>query len=174
MYERCRRCRRALKNPESRKIGFGKVCARKAGVTGLDPENVEASAGEVVLVPQLTEPFTGDIHLSRHKDGTALTGDLPHTVIWHSPTGFEFGYGGSGPADLALNILNAFVPPGHDILDPVECYKGVCSATAARLHQDFKFAFIAGVDKNIGATIKADTIRAWLNERGANFGAWPA
>jgi hypothetical protein len=30
--------------------------------------------------------------------------DLPH-VKRHSPTGFEWGYSGSGPADLALSIL---------------------------------------------------------------------
>lgn len=29
-------------------------------------------------------------------------------VVWHSPTGFEYGYGGSGPADLALSILADF------------------------------------------------------------------
>ena len=29
---------------------------------------------------------------------------LPH-ILRHSPTGFEFGYGGSGPADLAFSIL---------------------------------------------------------------------
>jgi len=26
-------------------------------------------------------------------------------IVEHSPTGFQWGYGGSGPADLALSIL---------------------------------------------------------------------
>ena len=30
---------------------------------------------------------------------------FPQRVVYHSPTGFEWGYGGSGPSDLALNIL---------------------------------------------------------------------
>ena len=30
---------------------------------------------------------------------------LRHRIVYHSPTGFEWGYAGSGPADLALNIL---------------------------------------------------------------------
>jgi hypothetical protein len=30
---------------------------------------------------------------------------LEHRVRYHSPDGFEWGYGGSGPAELALNIL---------------------------------------------------------------------
>ena len=33
---------------------------------------------------------------------------LPHRVR-HSPDGFEWGYGGSGPADLALSILWDFL-----------------------------------------------------------------
>jgi hypothetical protein len=160
LYYKCRRCKRALSNPQAMKIGFGKVCAKKAGVTGLDPENVEASAGEVVLVPQVSQPFDRDVHVHRHKNGEALS-NVPHTVIWHSPTGFEFGYGGSGPADLALNILNAFVPPGTDGEEPVECYKSVCSGTAARLHQQFKSDYIAMMPKT-GGVILASQIKGWL------------
>lgn len=29
-------------------------------------------------------------------------------VVYHSPTGLEWGYGGSGPADMALTILSHF------------------------------------------------------------------
>ena len=48
--------------------------------------------------------------------------------LWsHSPTGFEFGYGGSGPAQLALAIL-------------ADC----CGDEAAvAYHQPFKWAVIA-------------------------------
>lgn len=45
----------------------------------------------------------------------------------HSPTGFEWGYGGSGPAQLALAIL-------ADCLD---------EDVAQKLHQQFKFKVIA-------------------------------
>src|SRR6266436_5928682 len=38
------------------------------------------------------------------------TRQLRH-IPYHSPDGFEWGYGGSGPADLALNILGLFVAP---------------------------------------------------------------
>jgi len=31
--------------------------------------------------------------------------EFPQQIVEHSPTGYEWGYGGSGPADLALNIL---------------------------------------------------------------------
>jgi hypothetical protein len=49
--------------------------------------------------------------------------------IWnHSPTGFEWGYGGSGPAQLSLALL---VDALHD------------EEMAARLHQDFKWEVIS-------------------------------
>jgi hypothetical protein len=37
--------------------------------------------------------------------GVTVNGQALHHVAVHSPTGFEWGYGGSGPADLALSIL---------------------------------------------------------------------
>lgn len=45
----------------------------------------------------------------------------------HSPTGFNFGYGGSGPADLALNICLMFCNQGRD---------------AYRIYQEFKRTFL--------------------------------
>jgi len=50
--------------------------------------------------------------------------------LWnHSPTGFEFGYGGSGPAQLALAIL-------------ADC----CGdELAVQYHQAFKWAVIARI-----------------------------
>jgi Family of unknown function (DUF6166) len=46
----------------------------------------------------------------------------------HSPTGFEWGYSGSGPAQLSLAIL-------ADVLRDTERAEG--------LYQDFKFAVVA-------------------------------
>lgn len=46
----------------------------------------------------------------------------------HSPDGFEWGYGGSGPAQLALAILSHHLG-GHD--------------AALLLHQPFKWAVVA-------------------------------
>jgi len=45
----------------------------------------------------------------QHDDGMeCLIRPLKH-YIRHSPTGFEWGYAGSGPADLALSILWNFL-----------------------------------------------------------------
>lgn len=64
----------------------------------------------------------------------------------HSPDGFEWSYGGSGPAQLALAIL-------ADATD---------DATAVRLYQLFKWAEVACLDKDAAWIIKADHVRRWV------------
>jgi hypothetical protein len=57
----------------------------------------------------------------------------PRLDLWnHSPTGFEWGYGGSGPAQLALAIL-------ADHLDDDD--------EAVRLYQEFKREVVAKFDR---------------------------
>ena len=61
-------------------------------------------------------------------DGRALSPARSQQVWNHSPDGFECGYGGSGPAQLALAIL---------------LEAGLSDERAVRLHQAFKWEFIA-------------------------------
>jgi hypothetical protein len=68
-------------------------------------------------------------------------------VCKHSPDGFEWGYGGSGPADLALSILADCL--GQD--------------RANRLYQDFKWAFVAKFQYE-GWRITSDVIENWAAE----------
>ncbi|MBU6410480.1 MAG: hypothetical protein KGR98_08840 [Verrucomicrobia bacterium] len=63
-------------------------------------------------------------------DGHALDPRLD--LYNHSPDGFEWGYGGSGPAQLALALL-------ADHLGDVE--------KALALYQDFKFSVVAGLSR---------------------------
>jgi len=35
--------------------------------------------------------------------------NVPHLAIMYSPTGYSWGYSGSGPQDLSLNILELFL-----------------------------------------------------------------
>ena len=82
------------------------------------------------------QPEGNAILVLRTEDGgvNAYTGEikkpgkfepLPHVEV-HSPTGFEYGYAGSGPADLALSICCYFVPARY----------------AHAYYQDFKRDFI--------------------------------
>ena len=67
----------------------------------------------------------------------------------HSPTGFEWGYGGSGPAQLALALL-------ADATD---------SATLALDHyQDYKVAVVSQLPRQ-GWTLTQDQILDWLADR---------
>lgn len=83
-------------------------------------------------------------------------------VIYHSPTGLEWGYGGSGPADLALSILADYFGerPTRRALELGE-------PRAWKLHQAFKWRFIATAERE-GFRIKAQQIADWLWEREAN------
>lgn len=68
----------------------------------------------------------------------------------HSPTGFNWGYGGSGPAQLALAMLAEVA--GDQV--------------AERWYQEFKFARIAGIIDSNWRITDAE-IMAWLKERDA-------
>jgi hypothetical protein len=68
----------------------------------------------------------------------------PRFDLWnHSPTGFEWGYGGSGPAQLALALL------ADHLSDDDE---------AVKLHQDFKRTLVASLPYR-GWTLGSERIR---------------
>ena len=94
---------------------------------------------------------------------------LRHTIRYHSPDGFEFGYGGSGPSDLSLNILADYAG-----------WEGAWSWRSGqtpeeaglpdwlwRLHNPFKFTFLA--NDRTGFEVTRDQITAWLREQGIEF-----
>lgn len=70
-----------------------------------------------------------------YQDGVA--GPLHH-VKHHSPTGFECGYHGSGPADLALSILCDAV---NEMPTPDDIYQG--KFRAAPYYQRFKRSVVS-------------------------------
>ena len=82
------------------------------------------------------------------------TQSLKH-IVRHSPTGMEWGYGGSGPSDTALSIL-------------VDHFGGWLAGEpfqkAAAAYQDFKFKFIAPAPHE-GFEITTEQIDAWLEGR---------
>lgn len=67
------------------------------------------------------------------RDGDSHVLRLRFDLSNHSPTGFEWGYGGSGPAQLALAILADAL--GDD-------------NAALRLHQRFKFKVIGALKRD--------------------------
>ncbi|MHB1826781.1 MAG: DUF6166 domain-containing protein [Steroidobacteraceae bacterium] len=116
------------------------------------------------MTMQMIDERQGDVRVWREADG-ALQASVAH-LAHHSPSGFECGYGGSGPADLALSILAAFVPARAD--GPTErLYKGArCSRFAWMHHQRFKWDLIATLPKE-GGVLSAADIREWIAAREA-------
>ena len=83
------------------------------------------------------------VRLWRDGDGAARM-TCPHAVR-HSPSGPEWGYGGSGPADCARSVLLALAD----------------EATADAHYQAFKADVISRVPED-GAVISRATVAAWL------------
>lgn len=123
---------------------------------------------------------------------TLLTDIKTNVAFSCSPAadGYAFGYSGSGPATLALNILNQFVPPGtdgytpivfkHSPLQTVSVHaKNQASKTAVALAGDFEKEFLAKHPQpgllqsdplafaKAGITLKISgtTIQKWIAER---------
>jgi hypothetical protein len=131
-------------------------------------------------------PFSQDVRVWRERQGPedqfgVVRVNVARTCILHSPDGFECGYGGSGPAELALNILNAFVPPRRGPVlswseaqrddDPLTAKCGIASRFALTHHQEFKREFIATMDRE-GGYLRAEHIRAWIAQRAHPAAEW--
>jgi len=96
-----------------------------------------------------TNTGAGPQPVIRHStNGDTVLDPKPSQKAWnHSPDGFQWGYEGSGPAQLALAIL-------LDITSDKE--------RSVRLHQEFKRDKIATLDNNFVLTV--NEIDAWLAE----------
>jgi hypothetical protein len=97
--------------------------------------------GTIIGVYATREVFINGVELL-HKDSLRLMN--------HSPTGFAWGYGGSGPVQLALAILLKFVN----------------ESTARSLHQDFRREVIAQLDGKQPFCLLVKRVRAWLGSKG--------
>lgn len=87
------------------------------------------------------------------KHGNGNTTFLKRRVVRHSRDGFQWGYGGSGPADLALNMLLDYLLRTH-------CKRA--KAMAMNLHQLFKWRFIA--QQGFELNVSGKDIEKWLRD----------
>ena len=96
-------------------MGIGKICSTKnQRQKEFDFESgdeiVPYDGGDIfierIAAPTLTAPF-GIVTQQKHSASGVRT-NVPRREVKHSPTGYNFGYGGSGPADFALNVMLMF------------------------------------------------------------------
>ena len=121
----CRRCNRVLKNPVAVKNGIGLVCARKEQIDNALKRNdsdtdqiVPYDGGNIWIERQFAKTLNADQKIENAVDryiytqhyASGIKTNVQRSLYKHSPAGFNFGYGGSGPADLALNICRMFSP----------------------------------------------------------------
>lgn len=94
----------------------------------LPEDDVPASITLAEIRPEYVGKIVG-IALTRtlYVDGKEISPTRSQNLRNHSPDGFSWGYGGSGPAQLALAI----------------CLELTNEKTALNLYQAFKFQFIA-------------------------------
>lgn len=145
----CACCGRALTNEDSVKAGFGPVCGRRQ--TTADCGELFGGQPVLVGVPPVREVGLVCVRLADWR----LACNVPHVVVHHSPDGFECGYGGSGPAELALNVLDALLPVRGGV---------GASGDAWRLHQDFKRVFIETMPRE-GGRVPIEDIQQWIAQR---------
>lgn len=164
MPTRCIRCNRKLTDPDSIRRGFGPVCARKMGYR-LDRTNGSTPSHEYQDVTIYDAPLFDRLILRRGEDDTPMT-NVPHAVEHHSTNGFEWGYAGSGPADLALNIVHYFVNRMDNVGfgDTKSLNDGSVDRLTFYTYQRFKRDYLQGADRD-GFSLDADQIRRWIETR---------
>ena len=82
-------------------------------------------------------------------DGKELYPTASQKVYNHSPDGFNWGYDGNGPAQLALAILLKYLPKRE----------------ATKLHQQFKWDMIAKLPQG-DFELPVAGVTKWMKEKG--------
>jgi len=148
----------AIKNPDQIKIEIDPAAKAhmEDKIQGIRPDMIipDDVDGPVELSKKGKEKaFGGNIiqgYGSSRKiyiDGQELLPGDSQKVYNHSPDGFAWGYGGSGPAQLALAILLRFTDQG----------------TAQRLYQTFKFEHVASWPNEDFSVIL--NVEKWINSK---------
>lgn len=161
----CSRCKRPLSNPKSVDAGMGPICRGHGGDMNDGVCKREDFTDSEVLGEYCDVDLDEALVLQRDGDNdhAVVRTNVPHLVVHHSPSGFEFGYAGSGPADLALNVCQWYLNSIGYRGEKSQCFDGHCWSLAWVLHQDFKRDFIASAPHE-GTVIPFNQIKYWFDK----------
>jgi len=96
--------------------------------------------------------------------------NVPCGIVHHSPDGPEWGYQGSGPAELALNICHAVWPARCDGQPASRLWAGSTSFIAWAVHQSLKRKWIAALPYE-GGEVHGRPLRLWMLEASCRVAA---
>lgn len=123
----------------------------------MNPQEAPAAAAAILAAVKTPDRYIGFRSSSRcvlYADKREVPPGRSQAVRNHSPDGFAWGYGGSGPAQLALALL----------LDA-----GLPEFVAVRLYQIFKWAFVARWPQEANWYLTGADLRRWLADRLAEW-----
>ena len=165
MQTTCFICHRPLRDPKSVERGMGDVCAsHNAKDLDLELAQRDDFADEVDASVPFAQVFVmRRVSPKNSLEAQQVVTNIPHLVVHHSPNGYEFGYGGSGPADLALNACQLYLNMTGYEGTKIKCHDGKCWKLAWMLHQDFKDAFVSNAPRNC-TSIAFDEIDEWMKD----------
>ncbi len=123
------------------KVGSGMQDRREFGSSGGG-----SSKGQPIGGPGVIAGRWGDMQVT--VDGEVLDPGPSQEIHNHSPGGFAWGYGGLGPAQLALAILLKFSN----------------RKTAIRLYQTFKADVVCRLPQADSFSMTTERVRFWLRE----------
>jgi hypothetical protein len=132
---------KSFDNPEDDDFAELNWSERLSQVVVIQPDNVYSGV------------FTNDEDwYTVRKNGESFSHEPSLKIRNHSPTGFSWGYGGSGPAQLALALL----------LEETQDAK-----LAEHFYMDFKWDVIARLSKDEGPpwTLTSTDILSWLRQK---------
>lgn len=165
----CRVCNRLLTNPKSIAAGIGPVCAggQAAQTRAAACDGDRERLGDRPYDRVVTSPFLGET-IAFGRDHTGVWSNVPHHVFTgKSPDGYEFGYSGSGPAELGINIAQSILimieysgnySPGRQ-----EYGGGWAFDVAYPIGQEIKFEFLSTADRTAERIeIPTDDLKAFV------------
>lgn len=152
-WTECSCCGRPLTDPDSVRAGMGPICRAKRPAEEQSPDQEQIRPrywGPLTPEDLPARPYTKVYFGKREIYGRVVVEDAGATyplqhIVYHSPTGMEWGYSGSGPSDLARSIL-------ADVA-------GI--RVADTFYQEFKQAIIASLPQE-GFRLPEADVRAWL------------
>ncbi len=155
---KCRICKRPLKNPVYIRMGIGPVCSKRVNgpivgkAESADQDQIIPYDGGDFFIERLPV-IRGNLHSLQTDAASGIITNVKRSIYKHSPTGYNFGYGGSGPADFALNLLMMVTT----------------AAEAQQFYQKFKFQFVATNGENEKLVIPKEKVKCFCIENQISF-----